>query len=90
MCKLLKEKTKLKLSAKIVHDLKKNKKYLVNYTKRQLLTKKVTTIFISIHAIKVKSIQSYFSVVFSGTSSDDLENLSIIVFHKPFFSSSIC
>ncbi len=33
--------------------------------------------------------KSYFSEAFSGTSSDDLENLSINVFHKPFFSSSI-
>lgn len=38
----------------------------------------------------IKITQSYFSVVFSGASSDDLENLSIIVFHRPFFSSSIC
>lgn len=27
---------------------------------------------------------------FSGVSSADLDNLSIIVFHNPFFSSSIC
>lgn len=35
--------------------------------------------------------KSYFlSVGFSGVSSADLDNLSIIVFHNPFFSSSIC
>lgn len=32
----------------------------------------------------------FFSVGFSGVSSADLDNLSIIVFHNPFFSSSIC
>lgn len=52
-----------------------------------------TISFISIHAMrkeKKKRRGSYFSGAFSGTSSGDLENLSIKVFHKPFFSSSIC